>query len=92
METDFQRIDIYDVIFPHQGSLAGYRKSLSNDGSYEARNKFLFRPDRLIFLDGWVQSTLFFEAAYHEALVHPAMFAHSSPKRVAIVGGGEGEL
>lgn len=25
-----------------------------------------------------------------ESLVHPAMFAHSNPKRVAIVGGGEG--
>lgn len=30
------------------------------------------------------------EAAYHEALVHPAMFAHPNPKRVAIIGGGEG--
>ncbi len=30
------------------------------------------------------------EAAYHEALVHPAMFAHEAPKRVAIIGGGEG--
>jgi len=27
---------------------------------------------------------------YHEALVHPGMFAHPSPKRVAIIGGGEG--
>ena len=30
------------------------------------------------------------DAAYHEALVHPGMFAHINPKRVAIVGGGEG--
>ncbi len=30
------------------------------------------------------------DAAYHEALVHPAMFAHVNPKRVAIIGGGEG--
>jgi spermidine synthase len=27
---------------------------------------------------------------YHEALVHPALFSHSNPKRVAIIGGGEG--
>lgn len=40
--------------------------------------------------DGWVESTLFHEAAYHEALVHPALFAHDDPKRVAIIGGGEG--
>jgi spermidine synthase len=30
------------------------------------------------------------EAVYHEALVHPAMFAHPGPKHVVIVGGGEG--
>jgi spermidine synthase len=41
-------------------------------------------------LDGVLQSSLFHEAAYHEALVHPALFSHSNPKRVAIVGGGEG--
>lgn len=27
---------------------------------------------------------------FAESLVHPAMFAHKNPKRVAIVGGGEG--
>ena len=48
------------------------------------------RPQRMVFLDGWVQSTLFHEAAYHEALVHPAMFSHPKPKKVAIIGGGEG--
>ena len=30
------------------------------------------------------------DAPYHEALVHPAMFTHKNPKRVAIIGGGEG--
>lgn len=48
------------------------------------------RTQRMVFLDGWVQSTLFHEAAYHEALVHPAMFSHPKPKKVAIIGGGEG--
>ena len=36
------------------------------------------------------QSTLYGEAAYHEALVHPSMIAHPNPRRVAIIGGGEG--
>eukprot|EP00536_Pseudo-nitzschia_multiseries_P017823 jgi/Psemu1/226619/e_gw1.1848.8.1 len=49
----------------------------------------LFRADRLLYLDGVVQSTLQGLAAYHEALVQPAMFTHPNPKRVAIVGGGE---
>jgi hypothetical protein len=90
VETDFQRIDVYDVIFPHHGSLESHKKSLMNDDSYESRNKFLFRPDRVVMLDGWLQSSLLYEAAYHEALVHPALFAHPNPKRVAIIGGGEG--
>jgi spermidine synthase len=30
------------------------------------------------------------ECGYHEMLAHPAMFAHPNPKRVLIVGGGDG--
>ena len=70
--------------------LYGYEKSLKNDGSYEADHPELFQPDRIVFLDGVMQSRRSGDAAYHEALVHPAMFAHSNPKRVAIIGGGEG--
>ena len=47
-------------------------------------------PDRMLFLDGTIQSLRSTERVYHEAMVHPAMFAHSNPKRVAILGGGEG--
>jgi len=46
--------------------------------------------NRLVYLDGILQSTRDGNEAYHEALVQPAMFAHSNPKRVAIIGGGEG--
>ncbi|OEU19124.1 S-adenosyl-L-methionine-dependent methyltransferase, partial [Fragilariopsis cylindrus CCMP1102] len=52
-------------------------------------NKQFFQPDRLLYLDGVIQSTRQGLAAYHEALVQPAMFAHPNPKRIAIVGGGE---
>lgn len=47
-------------------------------------------PDRLLFLDGTIQSIYSAEHIYHEALVHPAMFAHPNPKNVVILGGGEG--
>jgi spermidine synthase len=47
-------------------------------------------PDRMLFLDGTIQSIRSTEHVYHEAMVHPAMFAHPNPKRVAILGGGEG--
>jgi len=48
-----------------------------------------YMADRTIFLDGVMQSTSFGSEAYHEALVHPGMFSHGDPKRVAIIGGGE---
>ena len=90
-ETDFQHVDIYEHIFPNErGSLASYEKSLSNDGSYESLHPELYRPNKVLFLDGVQQSTYYGDAAYHEALVHPAMIAQDDPKRVAIIGGGEG--
>jgi hypothetical protein len=36
------------------------------------------------------QSTRDDNKAYYESLVHPSMFTHKSPKRVAIIGGGGG--
>jgi spermidine synthase len=83
-------VDIYDVLLPAQQSFESYEKSLSDDGSYEATHPELLQPDRIVFLDGVMQSRRSGDAAYHEALVHPAMFAHENPKRVAIIGGGEG--
>lgn len=45
---------------------------------------------RALVLDGKVQSTAADEFIYHEALVHPAMLAHPDPRRVMVIGGGEG--
>lgn len=89
-KTDWQEIEIFKVLSNRFGSLDAYKKSLLDDGSYYAQNPELFQPDRVIYLDGVMQSRLLGEAVYHEALVHPAMVSHSNPKRVAIIGGGEG--
>ena len=90
-KTPYQKVDIFSTIFPRlRPSLAAYKKSLQNDGSYYSEHPELFQPDKAVYLDGVVQSRLFGEAAYHEALVHPAMVSHPNPKRVVIVGGGEG--
>jgi spermidine synthase len=70
--------------------IAEYRKSISNDGSYESEHPEFYDLDRIVFLDGVMQSRRSGDAPYHEALVHPAMFTHKNPKRVAIIGGGEG--
>ncbi len=45
---------------------------------------------RILFLDGTLQSAGLDEYIYHESLVHPAMLTHPRPRRVLIVGGGEG--
>ncbi|KAL3915824.1 MAG: hypothetical protein SGILL_005465, partial [Bacillariaceae sp.] len=89
VKTNFQQVNIYDVLRSSQ-SLEGYRTSLLGNGSYESQHPELFEPDRIVYLDGVLQSRRSGDAAYHETLVHPSMFAHPNPKRVAIIGGGEG--
>lgn len=45
---------------------------------------------RVLVLDGVIQLTERDEAAYQEMITHLPMFAHKNPKRVLIVGGGDG--
>jgi spermidine synthase len=45
---------------------------------------------KALVLDGKWQSCTGDEFLYHEALVHPAMIQHGSPRKVLILGGGEG--
>lgn len=46
---------------------------------------------KILAIDGWTQSAQDDEVYYHEALVCPAMvLAPEPPRRVAILGGGEG--
>lgn len=45
---------------------------------------------KVLFLDKKIQSAQIDEYIFHEALVHPALLTHSSPKKVLIIGGGEG--
>lgn len=47
---------------------------------------------RCLVLDGKIQSSLFDEYVYHEALIQPALTLHPEPKSVMIVGGGEGAV
>jgi len=43
-----------------------------------------------LFLNGNLQFAEHDEYRYHEALVHPAMAAQGAPKRVVVLGGGDG--
>jgi spermidine synthase len=45
---------------------------------------------RALVLDGEIQSVEMDEYIYHEALVHPALCLHPSPRKVLVIGGGEG--
>ncbi|GLC42223.1 hypothetical protein PLESTB_000644400 [Pleodorina starrii] len=45
---------------------------------------------KVLLLDGKMQSTEADEQVYHELLVHPPLLHHPNPKRVYIMGGGEG--
>jgi spermidine synthase len=43
-----------------------------------------------LFLNGNLQFHSRDEYRYHETLVHPAMLSHGAPKRVLVLGGGDG--
>ena len=46
--------------------------------------------DTRLYLDGNLQFSSVDEYRYHEALVHPALASHPDPRRVLILGGGDG--
>ncbi len=46
----------------------------------------------VMMLDGVVQTTEKDEFIYHEMMTHVPMFAHPCPKRVLIIGGGDGGI
>ena len=91
--SDIQKVDIYDVVEPRFRDIETYQRSLDKSGAtYEAQHPELFQKDRLVFLDGVLQSRRYGEAAYHEALVHPAMMTHAAPEKVVVVGAGTGAV
>lgn len=54
--------------------------------------EMIHRPDWGVacYMDGDIQSCELDERLYHESLVHPVMSSVVRPKRVMIIGGGEG--
>src|SRR5690606_10306152 len=45
---------------------------------------------RMLVLDDMVMTTAKDEFVYHEMLAHPALATHPNPRRVLVVGGGDG--
>lgn len=45
---------------------------------------------RMMLLDGLVMVTERDEFIYHDMIAHPALFTHPAPKKVLVIGGGDG--
>ncbi len=45
---------------------------------------------KMLVLDGLVMTSEKDEFCYHEMMVYPAMMVHDSPKKILIIGGGDG--
>ncbi len=45
---------------------------------------------RLLLIDGMTMVSERDEFVYHEMIAHPAMFLHPKPRRVLVIGGGDG--
>lgn len=45
---------------------------------------------RMLVLDGVFQTSLFDEYVYHEMIAHIPLFTHPAPKKVLVIGGGDG--
>lgn len=91
LQSPFQRVDVWEALHQDVDLIEGFEKSSTAENNYFTQNPELFSPTRMLYLDGVMQSSSRGDESYHETLVHPAMFAHAEgPKRVAIIGGGEG--
>lgn len=89
--SDLHRIDIWDVLGhddtpSHQDAMMHELK----EGDDRWFSPEVASPNRLLFINGTLQSMSYNEEELHETLVQPAMFAHPNPVNVVIVGGAEG--
>jgi len=76
----------------HAGLTLKVTKTLFAGESEYQRLDIVETPEygRVLLLDGLVMITERDGFIYHEMLVHPALFTHPHPRRVLIIGGGDG--
>jgi spermidine synthase len=87
-----RRLEFREDQTPTSGIFFKARRTLIRSRSRFQRIE-VFENDaygRVLFLDGLVQTTERDEFFYHEMLVHPALLRHPRPRRVLIIGGGDG--
>jgi spermidine synthase len=80
---------------PLNASTGFYIKASRQIGEWQTRFQKMQIYDtphygKLFRLDGFNMTSEKEEFVYHENLIHPALTAHAAPKKVLIVGGGDG--
>ncbi|MDH4191227.1 MAG: polyamine aminopropyltransferase [Betaproteobacteria bacterium] len=80
---------------PLNDSTGFYIKATRQVGEWQTRYQKLAIYDtphygKLFRLDGYNMTSERDEFVYHENLVHPALAAHGAPKKLLIIGGGDG--
>lgn len=73
-----------------EGHLYADEIILSRSTPYQRIVLTRWQDDVRLFLNGHLQFSSRDEYRYHEALVHPALAAHPHPRRVLVLGGGDG--
>src|SRR5207245_2170783 len=63
---------------------------LARTSAYQRIVLTRWTDDLRLFLNGHLQFSSRDEYRYHETLVHPAVAAHAAPRRVLVLGGGDG--
>ena len=85
---------IDETLYPAWGQRFSAGKVLFEDKT-EHQHLVIFESashGRVMMLDGAVQVTLADEFVYHEMMSHVPLFALAMPKRVLVIGGGDGGI
>ena len=87
--TDSHSLDVWDEISLKEIQAGEHTNLFEEKSNYQNINLVQVSDVRL-YLDKQLQFSSVDEQIYHEALVHPIMSKVIDPKRVLILGGGDG--
>ncbi|MGH1046410.1 MULTISPECIES: polyamine aminopropyltransferase [Bacillus] len=87
--TDSHSLDVWDEISLKEIQAGEHTNLFEEKSNYQNINLVQVNDVRL-YLDKQLQFSSVDEQIYHEALVHPIMAKGIDPKRVLILGGGDG--
>ncbi|WIG21786.1 polyamine aminopropyltransferase [Bacillus anthracis] len=87
--TDSHNLDIWDEISLKEIQAGEHTSLFAEQSNYQNIN-LLQVSDIRLYLDKQLQFSSVDEQIYHEALVHPIMSKVIDPKRILILGGGDG--